>query len=77
MLLRKTHNLNSAGSFHIGLFKILVCKHNIPPLLILVALHDIFKSHFFAIHLGNPHILDGRKICFAQQIKMEIFLLRS
>src|SRR6266498_1811549 len=59
------------------MLEIFILEHDVFPLLVLVALHDLVPGNFPAILLGNTLVVNRTQIVLAQQTKLEFLPSRS
>ncbi len=70
--LDEINDVDRIGRFEVDALKVLVLQDDELPLLILVALHDLFPRNFFSIHLGDALVIDRAKILGAEQAEFQL-----
>src|SRR5437870_4394617 len=76
-LIDEVLNIHRLRGLEIDMLEIFILEHDVFPLLVLVALHDLVPGNFPAILLGNTLVVNRTQIALAQQTKLEFLPSRS
>src|SRR5262245_40416765 len=65
-------DVHGLSGFKINALEIFILEHDIFPLLVLVALHDLVPRNFLAVLFSDTLVAHGAQVAFAQKTKAEL-----